>query len=370
MSDPLFERIVVFAPNWLGDAVMALPALADVRRRFPASRLAVAGRSSVIATFRWVDGVDEVVTLGSSRGPFPWSGVAEEAGKLGDGRFDLAVLFPNSFRSAWLASRAGIPHRWGYSRDARRFLLTKAVKARARGAHQSAYYQSLTAALGMENGPPVASLTPPAGAEPGARSLLKSLGWREDAFLVGMAPGAAYGHAKRWLPERFAELVHLVAEGGGQSVLVGSKGDIEAGTSIEEALTSRRRARSGNRADGMLLNAIGRTDLETLAGVMRLCGAFVSNDSGAMHLAAALGVPLAAIFGASDERGTAPLAPGPGPANHVILTARAWCRPCMLRECPIDHRCMSRIGAREVYEVVQRLRQSGAEARGDGERVR
>jgi heptosyltransferase-2 len=157
-----------------------------------------------------------------------------------------------------------------------------------------------------------------------------------------MAPGAAYGRAKQWPPERFGRLARLLHERRGVvSVVVGSRADRAAGDD------------SGG--GGSVVNLIGQTDLPLLAGVMARCRAFVSNDSGAMHLAAAVGLPVTAIFGSTDERATAPLNSVSAPAPpHEILTCDVWCRPCMLRECPIDHRCMTGIDPERVCEAVER----------------
>ncbi len=331
---------------------MALPALADVRRTFPEARLAVAARAKVAPLYSWVPDADDVLVLKEGRGIARWI-PQKNVERLKQGGFDVAVLLPNSFHSAWLARRAGVKERWGYRRDCRGPLLTRAVRHLRARTHQSAYYQGLTAALGMSNGPAIARLSPPIEAEGKARDLLKRRGWDGEAPLVGMAPGAAYGHAKRWLPERFAELAVLVAGDGGASVLVGSGGDRQAGRAIAAALGGRMFSGRQPGEGTPVVDLIGQTDLETLAGVMRSCRVFVSNDSGAMHLAAALGVHVVAIFGASDEMATAPLPFESSGCGHTIVTASAWCRPCMLRECPIDHRCMSRIGAGRVFEVVR-----------------
>jgi heptosyltransferase-2 len=212
----------------------------------------------------------------------------------------------------------------------------------------------------MANGPRTVRLDPPAGARVSAADLLRSHGCRDGQVLVGMAPGAAYGRAKRWLPGRFAELIARLGREAVTSVLVGSKEDVGTGTEIERSL---RKMRDGTRDGALSVNLIGRTDLGALAGVITMCRTFVSNDSGAMHVAAAVGVPVTAIFGASDERATSPLpfagsgtvmaAAGPTPSSrHSILTNPVWCRPCMLRECPIDHRCMAGIPAERVFDVV------------------
>ena len=343
-------RVVVLTPNWLGDAVMALPAIGAVRRHHPADTLVVAARSSSAALFRMVPGVDEVVSLGDGRG---WRGAAAEVRALAATKADVAILLPNSFRSAWIARRAGIRERWGFSADLRGRLLTRRV-ARPRGRmHQASYYQALVAGLGiapeLASGPITdpAVVVAPEEARARAAALLSSRCVSEQAVLVGMAPGAAYGHAKQWPPDRYARLAVLLRDSlGVVSVLVGTRADRPAGVEIERAAA---------RDSGALLNLIGQTDLPLLVGLMTRCRAFVSNDSGAMHLAAAAGLPVTAVFGSSDERGTAPLAcVSPSVPRHEILSCRVWCRPCMLRECPIDHRCMTGIDPERVAEAVGR----------------
>jgi heptosyltransferase-2 len=160
-----------------------------------------------------------------------------------------------------------------------------------------------------------------------------------EASTVGFAPGAAYGHAKRWPPERVSQVItRLVRERDARCILVGAEADREAGRAIESSLPP-----------GVIVhNLIGRTDLRLLIGVLERCDAFVSNDSGAMHLAAAAGVPVTAIFGPTNEKATAPI------GDHDVLIRQVFCRPCMLRECPIDHRCMKRISAEDVYASVAR----------------
>jgi heptosyltransferase-2 len=156
---------------------------------------------------------------------------------------------------------------------------------------------------------------------------------------VGLAPGAAYGHAKRWPPERMAALaVRLARERAATCVLLGGSGDREAGREIESAMPP----------DVPVVNLIGHTDLRLLIGILAHVHGFVSNDSGAMHLAAAVGVPVTAIFGPTDERVTAPI------GDHDVLIHQVFCRPCMLRDCPIDHRCMKGISVDAAFEAVSR----------------
>jgi heptosyltransferase II len=331
------ERIAILTPNWLGDAVMALPAIGAVRHHHPAAALIVAARPSTAALFRMVSGVDELVTLGDI-GPGPIS----EARALAAARPDIAILLPNSFRSALVARRAGIPERWGVSADLRRFLLTRAV-ARPRGLlHQAEYYNCIVSSLGMPPAGTPARLVVPEEARVRASAMLARRGLAADATIVGMAPGAAYGRAKQWPPERFGRLAGMLHERRGiVTVLVGSRADRAA---VREMT-----------AGPHLVDLVGETDLAALAGVMTRCRAFVSNDSGAMHLAAAVGVSVTALFGATDERATAPACePSAGAAPHEILTCNVWCRPCMLRECPIDHRCMTGIDPARVCDAVER----------------
>jgi heptosyltransferase II len=395
------RRLVVFAPNWLGDAVMAVPCLDAIRRRYPSAALAVAARSHLAMLFDMVAGVDEVVPLGRAGRLGGWLAVVRDARRVRAGRFDVAILLPNSFRAAWIARRAGIAERWGYASDGRARMLTRAVP-RLRGGHQVKYYQRLLDGLGIstesgvrgpesgvrgptsevrgptsevrgpksevrgpkpdvdsghrtpDSGPadlPFVRIDVPGDAREWARAMLASKGWRTGDPLVGMAPGAAYGSAKQWPPDRFAQLAVELAQTGVGTVLVGSPGDRGACDDVARAVA------------GGSINLAGATDLRQLAAVMGECRSFVSNDSGAMHLAAAVGVPVVAIFGPTNERETSPLpiappvgaAEGtPGQRSHAIVATDVWCRPCMLRECPLDHGCMTRIDVPRVKAEVMK----------------
>jgi len=340
----LTERLVIIAPNWLGDAVMALPAIADVRRHVADAHLAVAARRSVAPVFDMVGGIDEVVTLPGGGGWRALSGWTQNAAALARGRFDTALLLPNSFVTALTVSRASIPERWGYGTDMRSRLLTRAVSRPAGGLHQHAYYQSLTTSLGIAAGPPFARIEPDRGL---ARQLLRDIGLDVDEPFVVFAPGAAYGGAKQWLPARYAELARLIIGDRGWSVLmVGTSADRSACDAIARSLP-----RTGTRLN-RLIDFCGKSDLPTLADILSQAHAVVSNDSGAMHLAAAVGAKVIAVFGPTREKQTYPLAAGPDAPAPVVVTHDVFCRPCMLRECPIDHRCMTRISAREVFQAI------------------
>jgi heptosyltransferase-2 len=352
-------RLVIRAPNWLGDILMAVPAITAVRAAHPGAHLAVAAPAAFADVCATIPGVDGVV-------PLPGSGIraiGEHAEALKAGGFDVAILFTNSFASALAASRAGIAERWGYRRDLRGRLLTRAVPVRARkttpeskstpestftpessdlesSRHHRAYYLRLVASLGMPAvaGPTV--LAPPAAAVDRAATLLAEAGVAAGTRLVGFAPGAAYGSAKRWPPERVAAAVAGITGGDRavRAVLVGAAADGEMARAIQSALDPAARE--------AVVDLVGRTDVATLMAVLARCAVVVANDSGAMHVASAVGRPVVAIFGPTDERATAPLGP------HTLVRHDVWCRPCLLRACPIDHRCLRGVAAADVVAAV------------------
>lgn len=341
-------RILVRTPNWVGDIVMALPAIAAIRRHFEGASLTVATPERLTPLFGAVAEVDAALGLPPASG---WSGWRKQVRAIEQGAFDIAILLPNSFQAAWVVARAGIPERWGYRGDARRWLLTKAVgrpPRRRPPLHQAEYFLALVAGLGIEGGAPDPRLSVQPHLRARARELLQAHGFDVTRnALVAVAPGAAYGHAKRWLPDRFAQLmVRLTEKHQVGGILVGGAGDRDAGYAIESSLASAGARETAHR----WVNLIDRTDLGTMLGALSWCRAVVANDSGALHLAAALGVPVVGLYGPTDERTNAPLGPG-----HQVLTHPVWCRPCWLRECPIDHRCMKGITTDRVAEAVGAL---------------
>ena len=335
MPDP--NHLLVLAPNWLGDIVMALPALADLRKRFASASLVVAARRGLAPIFESVPGVDRVIPLDEQR---------KDVEALRQAGADAALLLPNSFRSAWLTWRAGVPARWGYRRDGRGVLLTEAIDPpRVPRAHHATYYQHLTTSLGCDAGPLRARLQHDSRTEAAGRRVLEAVGWKGER-LVGLAPGAAYGTAKQWHPDRVGQVAaRLITHHDVGVVIVGSAGDASAAREVVE------RAEALGTRSGRVHNLAGRTSISELIGVTAQCAAFLSNDSGAMHLAAALDVPVVAVFGPTREWATSPL-PGPSGRGAIVLTEDVFCRPCMLRTCPIDHRCMARIDTQRVLDAV------------------
>jgi heptosyltransferase-2 len=333
------KRLVVLAPNWLGDAVMALPVINDLHRAWPDTAIVVAARKPVAPLYAMVPAVADVITLEGGGG---WRAVgmaAADAARLAAGAFDAALLLPNSFLAAWLAWRAGIPERWGIARDLRGRLLTRRIPRPRTYGHQSEYYQSLATALGATVGEPYAGITVPARAKTDAQALLRESGVAEGRRIAVFAPGAAYGRAKQWLPVRFAELADMLAAQQISTVLIGAAVDKAACQEITRM--------------SQAVDLSGRTDLQTLAGLLSEAEHAVVNDSGAMHLASAVGTRVTAIFGPTNEQKTSPLRANADAPLASVVTSHVWCRPCMLRECPIDHRCMRGVTAARVCAQIR-----------------
>jgi heptosyltransferase-2 len=235
--------------------------------------------------------------------------------------------------------KAGVKERWGYRTDFRRALLTRSVRKPRGRVSFPEYYANLVRQLGVETGPLTAQLTVPAATSAAAVSLLRERGWQPDQPLVGIAPGAAFGHAKRWSPKRYAELASQLIDEGVCCVILGRSDDRDAARDIRG------------------IDLIGQTDLLMFMGIVSHCNVVVANDSGAMHLAGALGVPVVGIFGPTDERYSAPITPHEDAHSVETVSASAFCRPCFLADCPIDHRCMKRIPTARVHETVRRFLQ-------------
>ena len=336
------RRVVVRGPNWLGDLVMAAPAMRAVHEAWPDAHVDVA----VPAGFAPI-----VSLLVPRAGVLPLAGgragvrqVLGQAGQVRAGHYDLALLFTNSFGSALVMQRAGVPERWGYRRDARGWLLTRAIAprtARRLTTHHADYYAALVDALGLPRPALAIRATVPDAARDEALRLLRDAGWDGVASLLVCAPGAAYGTAKQWPPASVARVASAWVQEGGVVALVGAGADRGASAAVRAGLDASVATR--------VIDLTGRTSLLALAGVLASASRVLANDSGAMHVAAALGTPTVAVFGPTREFATAPLGP------HRILTHEVWCRPCMLRECPLDHRCMTGVPPERVLAALKEV---------------
>jgi len=328
-------KIVVRMPNWIGDALFALPALESLKAAHPEAEIWLAGNAWIKALIAGED-AEKIIIMPDLR---KWKAVRAAARTLKARRFDIGLLLTNSFSSALLFSAAGIPQRWGYRGDGRGWLLTKSrpKKAEDPPSHMVYYYLRLLEELGMKTLPPEIRLSVSAEDRERARKRLAGFGADLKKPLVVLNPGAAYGPAKRWPASRFAELSRLLQDGkGAQLALTGAPEDAPAAEEISAALSKKP------------LNLAGRTTLEELLGVISQAAVFVTNDTGPMHIANALRVPVVALFGPTDPRATAPFH---SPAT-VLRKEDIPCWPCLNRVCPFDHRCLLRISAVEVFEAA------------------
>jgi heptosyltransferase-2 len=329
------HRILVRSTNWIGDAVMTTPALGALRSFFPAAEIVVAANPLVAELFRHHPYCDRVLVYDKNGTHKGVGGMVRFSATLRRERFDLAILLQNAVEAAILAWFAGIPRRAGYRTDGRGPLLTHgvAVGEADRSLHHTAYYLTMLARLGIEGGDGALRLFCTEAEHAWARELLGS------GPAIAINPGAAYGSAKRWYPERFAAVADRLAEEYGvRVVLTGGPAEEEIGRDIAAAMAA------------SPLNLIGRTTVRQLMALLSLCRLVVTNDSGPMHVAAAFDVPVVAVFGPTDHTTTSPLT-----ANSRIVRHGVECAPCLLRQCPTDHRCMAAVTVEDVLGAAREL---------------
>jgi heptosyltransferase-2 len=341
---------MVRSTNWLGDAIMSLPALRAIRGVFPNAHISLVARPWVADLYARESAIDAVIQYPAQRG---WRARIRFDRSLRAHAFDAAILLQNAFDAALMAWLAGIPRRIGYSRDGRGLLLTRAIPVPEPGdipRHQRYYYLELLRRAGLiERFPQPAPILLEGVAQAREAGFAQLQALNVSGPAIGVSPGAAYGNAKRWLPERFAEAAVQLARAGGFAVLVfGSPAERPLAESVAAAV---RNARI------QALNLAGVTTLRQFADLAAACRLFLTNDSGAMHMASALGVPTVAVFGSTDDTTTGPS----GPLARVVRE-HAECSPCLLRECPIDHRCMTRVSPARVVAEARRLLEEQASA--------
>jgi heptosyltransferase-2 len=333
-------RILLRATNWVGDAVMSLPAVEQIRLAFPQAHLAVLARPWVAGLYRQPV-VDEVILYTAATDWKDLLGRWRLAAALRARRFDMAILLPNAFDAALLAWMAGIPVRIGYAVQRRGPLLTAPVTVPAAGEiprHQSYYYLELLRRASLLQALP----EPPLIRFHDLRGLRRAGERRLPGVWIGVAPGSANGHAKRWLPDRFAAAAAAAATAAGAKVAVfGSPDDRVLCDRVADMVR-------GRGVD--TINFAGITGIGDVLELTAACAAFIANDSGSMHMADALGVPTVAVFGPTDPEAT-----GPGGPLSAVVREPVDCGPCLLHECPLDHRCMEAVQAGRVAAEVTRV---------------
>jgi len=336
------QKVAVFVPNWVGDAVMATPALAALRARLAGARIAAFARPYVREVLNGAEYLDEVRGLESLKAGAPARALFADAAALRKEGFELAVLMTNSFRTAAFARMAGIKSRLGYARDGRGFLLTERVKAAKEGGHfrpspMVDYYLELVAAAGAVSKDRRMRLAVTAEESAAAREILERFRVDLSKPLAVVNPGAAFGSAKCWPAERFAAVADGLAEKGFEVVVETSPKERDIGEAI-------------GKASATGLKSVWRADigLGALKALVARAAVLVTNDSGPRHIGAALGIPVVTIMGPTDPRWSQT-----GYEREAILRKDVECAPCMLRVCPKDHRCMTLITAQDVVRAAE-----------------
>jgi heptosyltransferase-2 len=336
-------KIMIRATNWVGDAIMALPALRAARQRHLDATISIVARPYVADIYRDQQICDELIPYDPSGEHRGWRGREKLASELRSRNFDLALLLQNAFDAAWLAWRAQIPQRIGYARDARSLLLTQVIPVPKPGEippHEKFYYLELLRRAGwldqLPDEPRITLHVPDAARQRATQTLLEA-GSRPDALRIAVGAGASYGSAKCWPPDRFANALHsLLSRTDADVILFGTPTELPVSTAIAAEL---------QRAP---INLTGKTSIADLPALLSQCHLFLGNDSGAMHVAAAVGLPVVAVFGPTDPHGTAPVTP-----RLTIVQQKPYCSPCFLRRCPTDHRCMTAVTPAMVESALQ-----------------
>ena len=368
-----FSRILVRGVNWLGDAVMTTPALLRLRAAHPSAHITLLTAEKLADLWVSHPAINAVLTFSAQES------VWRVSRRLAAEHFDVALVLPNSTRSALEVALARIPQRLGYGGRGRNWLLTQALPARAGAvamhkrseaeikrliatpqrpdatgaerrrpeAHHLHHYLHLVAALGASAEPLAPQICI---ADEEVRAARVKFGLQESIQWFGLNAGAEYGPAKRWPRERFLFLAREVAAWPGWGVIVfGGKGDLSLTSKLEAEF---RAAAQEWKFEPTFVNVAGQTSLRELGALLKCCRVLLTNDSGPMHLAAAVGTPVVVPFGSTSPELTGPGLPGD--LRQQLLTASAACAPCFRRECPIDFRCLNGITTERVIEAVRR----------------
>ena len=334
------NRILVRGVNWVGDTVLSYPTVEQLKTLFPKSHLAILIPSYLVDLWKTFPYVDEIIPFQKKEGIGSIWEDLNLSQSLKERNFDLAVILPRSFRSAFHIFLARIPIRIGYQSEGRSLFLTHGIRRTKEilQGHRVRYYRKLMEPLGMIEGLPSPKIFLREEDRRWADGVLKDLGIPEGKVLIGMNPGATYGLAKCWYPDRFGKLGKRLAEKWESKILLFGKE--EERPIVDEILRHLG-------TDGIDLT--GKTGLLQLAALLERCTLLVTNDTGTMHMATAVGIPVTALFGS-----TPPLATGPWGEGHVVVRRDVPCSPCWKRICPKDHRCMDLITVDEVEKVVDK----------------
>lgn len=329
-------KILIRGTNWIGDAILTIPAIESIRATYPEAHIAVLAKPWVADIYKLFSSIDEVIIYESKYDNV--RGVFRLAQLLKEKKFDAAILLQNAIEAAIISFAAGIPLRAGYSSDGRGILLTHRVQRnkKIKQLHQIDYYLEMVKALGCVSVNRELHLETKINRHD-AQSVLQKYIPDQQKDIIGIAPGATYGPAKRWFPARFAAVADKIARTFAcRIILLGGKSD----AAIAEEV--RRLARTE------LVNLAGKTDLTEAVHLISQCGLFISNDSGLMHIAGALNVPTIAIFGSTNPATTSPAG-----NQSIVIHREVPCSPCLKETCPTDFRCMELISAEDVWQAAK-----------------
>lgn len=350
LQPDLIRQVVVRLPNWLGDVVMAVPALRELRRVLPDAHLTMVSRPGTADIFIEADFVDEVIGYDRIGLGSVWNQVRQWRRR----KFDLAVIFQNAFEAAVIARLSGVPIRIGYQTDRRGALLTHPLPSPEwkDKRHESFYYLNIVAELerllcgtsSIETSEPRFDLRVSKDRKQKAFELLREHGARVNAPFVLLCPGSINSRAKRWPAERYAALADRLVESGANIVLIGSPGEADVSQEV------------CRHTQHQLVVLTGKTTVAEAAALISMADVLITNDTGPAHIGAALNTPTIVIFGPTN-----PLTTYPVSANAEIIRRAPDCAPCMLRDCPIDHRCMTAIAPEEVFDRAFALMSRRAE---------
>ena len=338
------KKILVRGTNWIGDAVMSIPALRELRRIFPDSHISLHTRSWAYGLFKDADFIDEVVTFDKHR----WAAkdVYDNSQFLKDDKFDLAILFPNSFESALTSFLTRVPMRFGFNKDVRGLLLTDpiAVPEWKSRRHEIFYYLYLVAEIEkrllgrdtVSQGVPDASLPVSEERRSAARDTFRQHGVEAGKNVVVLGTGSANSRAKRWPADRFAKINDKLQEDmDAEVILLGSR---------DESIVAAEVASLCKKAP---IDLTGKTELDEAAAILAVSDLMITNDMGLAHVSPAVGAPTIVLFGPTNPETTRPYS-----KNAEIIRNIVECSPCTFRDCPIDHRCMTGITVDEVFRTA------------------
>jgi heptosyltransferase II len=334
------QNIIVRMPNWIGDLVMATPILFDLRKAYPKAHITAMCRSPICELLKEDPEINELFCFSKANGFGRRTERRNIIEKLRKGNYDLGILLTHSFSSAWWFRLGRIQTRLGYECNGRKFLLTDSLPfpQNIQNQHLVVTYKMLLGPLGIpiSDTPPRLYLSPKELND--ARVLLRQHGVPDNALIVGINPGATYGSAKCWLPERFREVTErLLRDKDIYGVYFGDQATTPLVKEICTGLPPR------------IINLAGMTSLRELSSLIRQCDVILTNDSGPMHIADAIGTPIVALFGSTSDVVTGPYRSG------TLIHKHVECSPCYQRTCPIDFRCMKRIEPDEVYEAISKI---------------